>query len=101
MIVASLFGTPAGLEVNRIAIGAEASVVINDEWVDSLPDEVRLNGNEGICRVCRRIEGGNVLTWVALYRAASEIGAGRSGGFYGAGLWLIDTTVPPNWFMRY
>jgi uncharacterized protein YlxW (UPF0749 family) len=93
MIVASLFGVPAGLEVHRIAIGEESQIKFEDSWVDISPDDVVLSGDQNIFRIFRLNVAGKVLTWVGLYRAATEIGPNRGGGFYGAGLWLIDAKV--------
>lgn len=93
MIVASLFGVPAGLEVHRIAIGEESQIKFEDSWVDISLNEVLLTGDADIFRVFRLNVSGKILTWIGLYRPATEIGPNRGGGFYGAGLWLIDAKV--------
>jgi hypothetical protein len=93
MIVASLFGVPAGLEVHRIAIGEESQIKFEDSWVDISLNEVMLTGGADIFRVFRLNVSGKILTWIGLYRPATEIGPNRGGGFYGAGLWLIDAKV--------
>jgi hypothetical protein len=93
MIVASLFGVPAGLEVHRIAIGEESQIKFEDSWVDISLNEVSLTDDADIFRVFRLNVSGKILTWIGLYRPATEIGPNRGGGFYGAGLWLIDATV--------
>lgn len=93
MIVASLFGVPAGLEVHRIPIGEESQIKFEDSWVDISPDDVVLSGDQNIFRIFRLNVAGKVLTWVGVYRAATEIGPNRGGAFYGAGLWLIDAKV--------
>jgi hypothetical protein len=85
MIVASFFGTPAGLEVHRNPIGEATSIKIEDDWIDSLSEDVKLTSDSDVFYIYRRVEAGQLLTWVGVYRFAAEMGAGRPGGFYGAG----------------
>lgn len=93
MIVASLFGVPAGLEVHHIPIGEDVRLKIDDAWVDISLDEAALTGDQTIYRTFRRSVSGRVLTFVGVYRPAKEIGPNREGGFYGAGLWVIDASI--------
>jgi hypothetical protein len=93
MIVASFFGTPAGLEVHRNPIGEATSIKIEDDWIDSLSEDVKLTSDSDVFYIYRRVEAGQLLTWVGVYRFAAEMGAGRPGGFYGAGLWLINSVI--------
>ena len=93
MIVASLFGVPAGLEVHHIPIGEDARIKIDDAWVDISLDEAALTGDQTIIRTFRRSTSGRILTFVGVYRPAREIGPNREGGFYGAGLWIIDASI--------
>ena len=94
MIVLSLFGTTTGLEVQHFMPGKDASPIkIDNTWVEVSPNQVALRSDADCYLVQRRKQDGKTLTWVGLYRSAREIGYDRQGGFYGAGVWLIDITV--------
>jgi hypothetical protein len=79
--------------VHRNPIGEATSLKIEDAWIDSLSEDVKLTGDSDVFYICRRMEAGHLLTWVGVYRLAAEMGAGRPGGFYGAGLWLINSVI--------
>ncbi len=94
MIVLSLFGTTTGLEVQHFMPGKDASPIkIDNTWVEVSPNQVALRSDADCYLLQRRKQDGKTLTWVGLYRSAREIGYDRQGGFYGAGVWLIDITV--------
>ena len=94
MIVLSLFGTTTGLEVQHFMPGKDAAPIkIDNTWVEVSPNQVTLRSDADCYLLQRRQQDGKTLTWVGLYRSAREIGYDRQGGFYGAGIWLIDITV--------
>lgn len=94
MIVLSLFGTTTGLEAQHFMPGKDASPIkIDNTWVEVSPNQVALRSDADCYLLQRRNQDEKILTWVGLYRSAREIGYDRQGGFYGAGVWLIDITV--------
>jgi hypothetical protein len=92
MISIWLFGTTAGFEIQTI--GPVMPVTLIKEWV-SLPPEIELNNN-GVIGVTRRNVDGKIVTWIGVYRTIFEIGYQRRGGFYGAGIWIVDQLVDAN-----
>jgi hypothetical protein len=92
MISIWLFGTTAGFEIQTI--GPVMPVNLVKEWV-SLPPEIELNNN-GVIGVTRRNVDGKIVTWIGVYRTIFEIGYQRRGGFYGAGIWIVDQLLDAN-----
>ena len=94
MIVASIFGTTDGLEVQNLPVGPGLAIKLEDGAVAFASQDVVLKTDRDIFRINRREVSGKSLTWIGLYREATEIVSNRPGGYYGAGLWLYDIVVP-------
>lgn len=94
MIVATIFGTTDGLEVQNLPVGPGLSFKLEDGAVAFASQDVILKTDRDIFRINRREVSGKLLTWIGLYREATEIVSNRPGGYYGAGLWLYDIVVP-------
>ena len=94
MIVATLFGTSDGLEVINLPVGQPANIKLEDGSVAFASQEVKLRNDADIFKIYRREVAGRLLTWIGLYRSATEIVSNRAGGYYGAGIWLYDLVVP-------
>jgi hypothetical protein len=91
MIIPCIFGTTKGLEVLYLA--QRNSIKLDDAWIGVTTSQVKLDPNADCFRMSRRAVGNQILTWIGVYRAVNEIGYNRGGGFYGAGVWLIEVTV--------
>ena len=94
MIVASIFGTTDGLEVQNLPVGPGLAIKLEDGAVAFASQDVVLKTDRDIFRINRREVSGKSLTWIGLYREATEIVSNRPGGYYGAGIWLYDIVVP-------
>lgn len=94
MITICLFGISAGLEVHPLTIGEASGVQVDDAWLEISPHDVTVKLDADLFKVYRRLVGGKLLTWIGLYRSATEIGSSRPGGYYGAGVWLHDVALP-------
>ncbi len=94
MIVASIFGTTDGLEVQNLPVGPGLAIKLEDGAVAFASQDVVLKTDRDIFRINRREVSGKSLTWIGLYREATEIVSNRPGGYYGAGLWLYDIVAP-------
>jgi len=84
----SLFGTTRGLELCTFPAGR---VLPPDTWVEVGPKEVTLDYDGEVYVVRRGDTSAGVVTWIGMYRKAYEIGGGRGGGYFGAGVWLFGT----------
>ena len=91
MLAISLVGVTPGLE---LATFGKLPVQLVDDWVSISTSEILLPRGKNLYVISRRIENGHILTWIAYFRHALELGGSRGGGFYGAGLWLLDKTAP-------
>lgn len=92
MIVPMIFGTTSGFEL--LPLG-DLWPPIDDVWLECSPTELAIQtGTENYCvlRHDAKDEDGEV-TWIGLYRSAKEIGRSRSGGYYGAGIVLVNLKV--------
>lgn len=97
MIILTLFGTTVGLKVLNLPLApAPATVKLEDAWIAITGSQLSVRSNKDVFVVRRKMVGPHLATWIGLYRPAREIGYDRSGGFYGAGAWLIDSTVDAN-----
>jgi hypothetical protein len=94
MITVCLFGISAGLEVHPFTVGEPSGVQIDDAWLEISPHDVTVKLDVDLFRIYRRLVGGKLLTWIGLYRSATELGSSRPGGYYGAGVWLHDVALP-------
>ena len=94
MITVCLFGISAGLEVHPFSVGEPSGVKIDDAWLEISPHDVTVKLDVDLFKIYRRIAGGKLLTWIGLYRSATELGSSRPGGYYGAGVWLHDVALP-------
>jgi septal ring factor EnvC (AmiA/AmiB activator) len=94
MITVCLFGISAGLEVHPFAVGEPSGVKIDDAWLEISPHDVTVKLDADLFKVYRRLVSGKLLTWIGLYRSATELGSSRPGGYYGAGVWLHDVALP-------
>lgn len=94
MIIPTLFGTTVGLKVFRLQMAqAPATVQLEDAWIAITGSQLTVRYNKDVFVVLRKMVGPHLATWIGVYRPAREIGYDRSGGFYGAGAWLIDSVV--------
>ncbi len=97
MIILSLFGTTVGLKVLNLPLAhIPPTVKLEDAWIEISGSQMTLRPDQDGFVVLRKIVGPHIATWIGLYRPAREIGYGRSGGFYGAGAWLIDSVADPS-----
>lgn len=94
MITVCLFGISAGLEVHPFTIGEASGIQVDDAWLEISPHDVTVKPDADLFKVYRRLVGGKLLTWIGVYRSATEIGSSRPGGYYGAGVWLHDVALP-------
>lgn len=94
MIHLCLFGVSAGLEVRRMALGEGTTPRFEDSWIEISTRDVSFEGEVEVLRVSRRQLADQLLTWVGVYRPAREIHLNRSGGYYGAGIWMVDCALP-------
>lgn len=93
MLAISMFGVTHGAEIITFSSEKEFPPLTREaHWVD-LPIYL----NDGIARsaeiyIVKRIHTKmGLLTWVGYYRHAVGIGLKRPGGYYGAGVWLLNT----------
>jgi len=94
MIHLCLFGVTAGLEVRLVALGDGAAPRFEDSWIEISTRDVSFEGDAEVFRVSRRRVSGQLLTWMGVYRPAREIHLNRSGGYYGAGIWMCENALP-------
>lgn len=94
MIVVTLFGTTAGLEVKNLSVGAKPSIETQDQWLALSDQDTRPQADHELFRFDRRIIDGKVLTWIGLYRDLPAVDSQEQAGYYGAGLWIYDAVVP-------
>jgi len=90
----TLFGTTTGLEVLHLPLGTtKLPIKLEDAWIEISPSLVTLKAEKEVLILNRRLVGEHVATWIGLYKPAREIGYDRTGGFYGAGAWIIDHVI--------
>jgi hypothetical protein len=94
MIDICLFGVSAGLEIRHMPLGNNVIPKTEDSWIDISTRDIVFEGDAEITMIARRQTSSHVMTWIGLYRPAREIHLNRSGGYYGAGMWLIDSAIP-------
>lgn len=87
MLAISLIGVTPGLEVATFGSLPFQPV---DDWIGISTSEIELRKQQGLYFVTRRVVDRSVLTWIGYYRSALELGGSRDGGYYGAGIWLVD-----------
>lgn len=91
MIILTLFGTTRGLELQHFPLTNSApNLKFDDAWIGVTQSQVNLLSTNDAVVVFRRKVGEHLATWIGIYRPAREMGYDRPGGFYGAGVWLID-----------
>ena len=91
MIILTLFGTTRGLELQHFPLTNSAPhLKFDDAWIGVTPSQVNLRSAKDAVVVFRRRVGEHLATWIGIYRPAREMGYDRPGGFYGAGVWIID-----------
>lgn len=101
MIILTLFGTTVGLKVLHLPLAqAPSTVKLEDAWIAITGSQMTVRPDKDSYVVLRKTVGPHLATWIGLYRPAREIGYDRSGGFYGAGAWLIDSLVDANLLMQ-
>lgn len=94
MIIPTLFGTTAGLEVIQIPISSNGQTIqLDNVWIEISQSIATLRPNKEILVIQRKLVGTNIATWIGLYRPALEIGFDRPGSFYGAGVWVINNII--------
>ncbi len=94
MIILTLFGTTTGLELLQIPLAEiPPSLKFENSWIEITERQIVTKADNDSFVVFRKIIGSTVVTWLGLYRPAHELGGSRSGGFYGAGAWLIDSVA--------
>lgn len=89
-IIPCLFGTTKGFEMLELA---PLPFKVKDLLVAITQGEVELALEDSCVKILRIKTDNKVHTWIGLYRKAYEMGFSREGGYYGAGVWLSDTTV--------
>ncbi len=89
-IIPCIFGTTKGFEIVEMA---PLPFKMKDMLVAITQGEVELSLEDTCIKMLRIKVGSEVYTWIGLYRKAYEMGFSREGGYYGAGVWLSDTTV--------
>ena len=89
-IIPCIFGTTKGFEFVELA---PLPFKMKDLLVAITHGEVELSLEDTCVKMLRVKAGSDVHTWIGLYRKAYEMGYSREGGYYGAGVWLSDTTV--------
>lgn len=89
-IIPCIFGTTKGFEIIELA---PLPFKMKDLLVAITHGEVELSLEDSCIKLLRIKAGNDVYTWIGLYRKAYEMGFSREGGYYGAGVWLSDTTV--------
>ena len=94
MIIPCIFGTTKGREVlPLVPTSGINDIKFDDAWIGVTTSQVKLRTDLDCFRVYRRTVGANTLTWIGLYRSVNEIGYKREGGFYGAGVWLVNGSI--------
>jgi hypothetical protein len=94
VIILTLFGTTVGLKVLHLPLTkVPTTVKLEDAWIEISGGQMTVRPDKDGFVVLRKMVGPHLATWIGLYRPAREIGYDRSGGFYGAGAWLIDSVV--------
>jgi hypothetical protein len=97
VIILTLFGTTVGLKVLHLPLTPPPTTVkLEDAWIEITGSLLSVRSDKDAFVVYRKVVGPHLATWIGLYRTAREIGYDRSGGFYGAGAWLIDCAVDAN-----
>ena len=93
MLIPIIFGTTSGFEVVPL-IGEK--MPLEDILLECSSSEMEICGGESFC-VARYNSGvgGGEVTWIGLYRPAKEIGRSRPGGYFGAGVALVDSKAEP------
>lgn len=94
MIHLCLFGVSAGLEVKHLALTEGVAPRYEDSWIEISTRNVNFEGDIEIFSIFRRRVLDQLVTWIGVYRPAREIHLNRPGGYYGAGVWLVDCTLP-------
>lgn len=94
MISICLFGVTAGLEVRRMNLVEGINLRYEDSWIEISSRDYRFDGDAEVFKVARRQVADHCCTWIGVYRPATEIHLNRSGGYYGAGVWLVDAVLP-------
>jgi len=93
MINLWLFGTTEGFEFR--SFGGKLPFDVSESWM-KLSSDLDLESAGEVVFVNKRQMSARLVTWVGLYRPIFEVGYKRRGGFYGAGVWLVDVTVDMN-----
>ncbi|PWF55730.1 hypothetical protein [Massilia glaciei] len=91
MLAISIMGVTPGLEV--VTFGKLPFPLV-DSWITISTSELVVQPSQSAYVVTRRIVDRHLLTWIGYYRSAFAIGGSRDGGYYGAGIWLVDHQVP-------
>lgn len=85
-----IFGTTKGFEIVQLQ---PLPVKMQDLLVAISHSEVELSLQDTCIKMFRIRIGSEIYTWIGLYRKAYEMDFSREGGYYGAGIWLSDTTA--------
>jgi hypothetical protein len=93
MFAISLIGVTPEFEI--VSFG-KLPFQLADDWIIVSPGEVELAKGQSLYLVSRRQVDQYTLTWIGLYRYAKELGGNRTGGYYGAGIWLVDQVASGN-----
>ena len=91
MIILTLFGTTVGLELQYFPLSNPSPTLKFEEaWIGVTPSQLKLRSDKDSVVVLRKSVNEHQATWIGIYRPAREMGYERPGGFYGAGVWIID-----------
>lgn len=93
MINLWLFGTTEGFEFR--SFGGKLPFEVPESWM-KLSSDLDLDSAGEVFFINKRQLHGRLVAWIGVYRSAFEVGYKRRGGFYGAGVWLVDVTVDMN-----
>lgn len=95
MIDLCLFGVSAGLQTRHMPLcnNNDSFPKTEDSWIEISTRDIIFEGDAEITMIARRQTSSHVMTWIGLYRPAREVHLNRSGGYYGAGMWLIDSAI--------
>jgi hypothetical protein len=96
MINLSIYGITKGLEVISLSNHISSNVLFQDALIEITPNQITLKYNTDVFRIFKKRINNQNLIWIGLYRGVNEIGYSRVGGFYGAGIWLLEATADPR-----
>lgn len=90
----TVFGTTTGLELIQFpVVTIPAEIKLENSWIEITTNQLIVKSDEDSFVIFRKSFGQHTATWIGLYRSAREIGYDRPGGFYGAGVWYVNSVA--------